>query len=378
MFRKYLVWLVIGLFLSLNVFIAPSGIGVPSTSVDSHTGTILYVGGSGPGNFSCIQDAVDRADDGDTVFVFAGVYDERVVITRSITLVGQYRDTTIIDGGNGGKVVWIKADDVVVSNFTIQNAGKDISDAGVEIKNNGNYARISHNVILNCNNGISIAGADNVEISYNTIKYGVGHISPNGIRCSESYEGDNAMRVVIHDNHISHYDDGIALHEASDIRVFNNVISDNSGTGLFTSLSDHGHVYGNTIVDNGGCGIYLRGSPFILFRDWVVEDNDISYNAYDGIFVSGRGYGVKILRNLVCGNQRAGVDFHAMYFCSVKYNNLVDNEVNGFFQNLWFSSWRSNYWSGYEGSGPKLITGNQLGISWVFCDWFPAKEPYII
>jgi hypothetical protein len=33
----------------------------------------LYVGGSGPGNFTKIQDAVDNASDGDTVFVYDGL-----------------------------------------------------------------------------------------------------------------------------------------------------------------------------------------------------------------------------------------------------------------------------------------------------------------
>ena len=33
-------------------------------------GNILYVGGSGPGNFTSIQDAVNNASEGDTVFVF--------------------------------------------------------------------------------------------------------------------------------------------------------------------------------------------------------------------------------------------------------------------------------------------------------------------
>ena len=37
-------------------------------------GNILYVGGYGQGNFSTIQDAVDNATNGDTVFVFSGKY----------------------------------------------------------------------------------------------------------------------------------------------------------------------------------------------------------------------------------------------------------------------------------------------------------------
>jgi len=38
------------------------------------TGNTLYVGGSGEGNYSSIQDAIDDASDGDTVFVYNGSY----------------------------------------------------------------------------------------------------------------------------------------------------------------------------------------------------------------------------------------------------------------------------------------------------------------
>jgi len=34
----------------------------------------LYVGGNGVGNYSSIQDAIDSASDGDTVYVYSGIY----------------------------------------------------------------------------------------------------------------------------------------------------------------------------------------------------------------------------------------------------------------------------------------------------------------
>ncbi len=37
---------------------------------------ILYVGGTGPNNYTRIQDAIDNASDGDTIFVYSGIYYE--------------------------------------------------------------------------------------------------------------------------------------------------------------------------------------------------------------------------------------------------------------------------------------------------------------
>ncbi|MCD6481001.1 MAG: hypothetical protein J7L31_01850, partial [Thermoplasmata archaeon] len=61
-------------------------------------GNILYVGGSGPENYSKIQNAIDNASDGDTVFVYddSSPYYENIVINKSINLVGENKDTTVI------------------------------------------------------------------------------------------------------------------------------------------------------------------------------------------------------------------------------------------------------------------------------------------
>ena len=88
---------------------------------------ILYVGGDGSGNYSKIQDAIDNAFDGDTVFVFddSSPYVENLIVDKSITLFGENKDTTVIDGSNNkegeGDVIHINADGVTVQGFTIKN-----------------------------------------------------------------------------------------------------------------------------------------------------------------------------------------------------------------------------------------------------------------
>lgn len=63
----------------------------------------VYVG-SGLGNdTTLIQDAIDNfANNGDTVFVYSGTYNENVVVDKTITLQGEDRNLTIIDSGGGG------------------------------------------------------------------------------------------------------------------------------------------------------------------------------------------------------------------------------------------------------------------------------------
>ena len=92
--------LLIGLvLLFLGTYIAPS---VAIDNVKKSPNPIgsektLYVGGSGPGNYTKIQEAIDNSSDGDTVFVFIGTYFENIRIDRDINLIGENKETTIID-----------------------------------------------------------------------------------------------------------------------------------------------------------------------------------------------------------------------------------------------------------------------------------------
>jgi len=84
-------------------------------------GHILYVGGSNPGNYSKIQDAIDNASQGDIVFVYddSAPYYENIAINVPIHLIGENRNTTSIEGGNHAVSIFV--DGVTVSGFRISN-----------------------------------------------------------------------------------------------------------------------------------------------------------------------------------------------------------------------------------------------------------------
>jgi pectin methylesterase-like acyl-CoA thioesterase len=66
-----------------------------------------YVGGEGPGNYTRIQDAIDAASSGDTVFMYHNLspYYENLEVNQSITLLGENETTTVIDGSSLANVV---------------------------------------------------------------------------------------------------------------------------------------------------------------------------------------------------------------------------------------------------------------------------------
>ena len=120
--NRLLIIGVLFLFISSSIF-SISGVDTEQSIQSLSSGKTLYVGGSGPGNYTKIQDAIDEASDGDTVFVYddSSPYYEKLVVDKSINLIGEDKYTTIIDGRNSGVVVQITADRVNISEFEIQN-----------------------------------------------------------------------------------------------------------------------------------------------------------------------------------------------------------------------------------------------------------------
>lgn len=74
-----------------------------------------------PADYLTIQAAINAASPGDIVLVTSGTYYEHVTINKPLTLIGEDRATTIIDGnGTGGwryedSVVYVTADNVVIN-----------------------------------------------------------------------------------------------------------------------------------------------------------------------------------------------------------------------------------------------------------------------
>ena len=163
--------IVVGIIILLVGMSIPStGINVERTSTVSYDGKTLYVGGSGPGNYTRIQDAIDDASDGDTVFVYNGTYNENLIVNKTINLIGENKNLTIIDGNNISNldVIIIYSDNVIINEFTIRNSGnKWPDDVGIDIRANNSY--ISNNILDNNYMGIYLFNVINCIISENNI-----------------------------------------------------------------------------------------------------------------------------------------------------------------------------------------------------------------
>jgi parallel beta-helix repeat protein len=245
-------------------------------------------------HFDKIQNGVDAVDENGTVFVYTGLYNEKVFVGKTINLTGEDRNNTIIDGNGSSDVVTVFADNVNIREFKIQNSG--ISgypnyDSGIKLE--GNWSLVENNIITGNGRGCWISANNNSIV-------------------------DND---IISNNH-----QGVELYTCRDNMVTGNIISSNTRAGIQSDDSSKNTINNNVIISNGWHGIFLDDSSNNnTIIDNNVLDNDIGVCIYEFS------------------------DNNIIY-----HNNLINNTLNAYDEcnNIWDNGYPSggNYWDDYNGT----------------------------
>ena len=185
------------IFISVFLLVNSLTIFSPVGTCNDFIINTLYVGGNGEGNYSSIQMAMNASSEGDIIFVYAGIYSENIKINKSINLVGENKDTTIIDGKDGFNAILINASWVNISRFTIKNAL--LSGIFIESVRNCN---IFQNNISSNDIGIKISIASNLKIYNNTISNNL--LTGINISCNYTKFSTDNNTSLCFDNSIFH------------------------------------------------------------------------------------------------------------------------------------------------------------------------------
>jgi len=378
-----------------------------------------------------IQDAIDVASDGDTIFAYSGTYSEKsvdpsgwyyinAIIDKPLFLIGEDKKTTIIDG-EGSRILEIQSSYVTISGFTLENASNEGAFFNQAIVIMDRKPRIENICITDCimkHNDESIQSlnsSSNILITNCYIHNNTGE-SVSGTYSSSNITVENC--IIENNGKISGmiHSGGISL-GGTNITISNCSIHDNIGFGILifgysqtkelfpsrffqrvlqkppaSEKIENVNIHHNIINNNSFVGIVIGG----IISNCIIRNNLISYNG-DGFdfMVSGillqDTEEIIIQHNNIFSNDKTGICTLRSYDNNIFENNIYDNIFNGYFYQVkdFFShnNWNNNFWDDYNGFGPNPVRGlveiplpwnPYYLIRWFNFDWHPAQEPYDI
>jgi len=351
--------------LAIAFILILTAVGITNTYEAS--GKTLYVGG-GEGNYATIQQAVDNASDGDKIYVYSGTYHEHVVITKSISVVGESKNGTMVDADFNGSAVRVNSDGVKISNITIRNGGGGEEDALIKISSGENEIR---NCILHtCRNGILLLGDDNrisgcdisgngngieIQSDDNIVSGCVFYKNGMGAEALDAY-GNTISHCVFHTNGIGLYMENSSGNKVNACNVYKN--SGNEG-GIFLIDSDDNFIT-NSSVNHNVWSIRLVNSNKNEITECRVNDSRFGIRFENSNM--NRVYNCNVTRN------RYGIYFEKCVLDRVNFNNIEKNHMYGLYAKLSTVNARYNWWGSIMGpSGNKIFSpaGKVSHIPWL-------------
>ena len=303
-------------------------------------------------NYTSIQEAINAPETltGHTIFVESKMYYEHLVVNKSLSLIGENRGTTIIDGNGTGVVVdpvynitaivEVAASNVNISSFTIRNGGfhgivldgvanctidqiASLNSSSCISLMNSTQNRILNSKFSNGKNGIMLFNSTENEIIKN-------RASENWYAGLASGGPEGSSRNLIAYNDLSHN-----VYAGSNI---------GPGYGLDWVGSDNEIVY--NIVSNNTNGIILDMAHRNQLRRNIILNN-INY----GILITS-GFNNTLFGNTIQQSGEVGLLWDYGTGNMIHHNNFVNNNYQVGY--IWYvSDWddgiEGNYWSDYAG-----------------------------
>ena len=311
-----------------------------------------------PDDYSSIQEAINNAGEGDTVFVMKGTYEEHsLAINKTLTLIGEDKSiTTIItDMDSNNASIRFAANYVKITGFTLTGAVRGIEGTG-------NNTQIIDNIIIAEGNRLTLKGSHQT-IAQNVIKaphnatimlspaggaFGTGY----GIRCSGSYNNISANEFA-----------GPSLENIMLEGSFNIVYGNNvKDSGFMKVYGNRNIIAGNNMTgDTVGIWIYT-GSNNIVCANRINGGGLSISSGYENTFYANhvtnsmRGVSIERLQSYLDNEKGPWTMNNTIYNNNFMNNTYQVHTYND--TNFWDNGVEGNFWSDYTG---KDSNGDGIG-----------------
>jgi parallel beta-helix repeat protein len=309
-----------------------------------------------PSQYSTIQAALFAASSGDTIIVSSGVYNEtNLVITQNgLTLQGQDKTNTIIDGQNSNKnITVVKANNAMIRGFTIRKAGTEYGAFGVYVYSSNNTV-LKDIVFSNCTFSVRAEKSFNVTVASSSFFGDSGNMASAGVYALNSQTG-LVVNGTFNANHV-----GVFLRNSTGFTVRNNNFSSSIYLGVDVAYSTQNLVVKNTFKNNNS-SIVIK-----YYGDNEVIGNSISDSQTAGLIMSSQP------------NSTNNVIHHNNFINNAQQVKFVSSPLANIWDLASGQIAEGNYWSDYKstdfdrnGIGDTvytIATGNQ--------DSYPLTGPF--
>jgi nitrous oxidase accessory protein len=324
------------------------------------------------GDFSSLSEALEGAEDDETIEVYGGIHEGPIVIDRSVTMLGS--DWPVIDGGGQGNVLHLTAPGITVNGFVIRNSGDSLHQENAGISVEAPHAVLENNRLDETLFGIYLREAPGTIIRGNVISSKDLDVPRRGDAIRVWFSNDVLVEdnvaakgrdvvlwysenLIVRGNEVTDGRYGLHFMYCDDATIENNLLANNS-VGTFLMYSRRLHLVGNTIAHNrgpSGFGVGLKDMDDALIENNLFLDNRI------GAHLDNSPREIDSIGEFT-GNVFAFNDVGVSLMPSVRHNefsgnSFVDNEQQVAIAgggarastNEWTVGQQGNYWSNYVG-----------------------------
>jgi parallel beta-helix repeat protein len=337
----------------------------------SPTNTFLFVGGSGPGNYTTIHEALEHSHDGDTIFVYQGSYYEDLTINKSISLIGESKETTIINPltNNQSIIIVVASSHITISRLTIQF--NSASEHELSLFRSYDYhvnGLVLDNLILKPDRAcilLFLDGAKNLTVR-NSFLFGGAVMLYGATNCLITQNWINKTEFFCEQGQFYTFSNNSftdSIYAIKQKLSWNITISNNSFYNVPYPINLENCLF--ISIDYNS----FEYTPKPLNPEWAAYAIQYTHSSRSNI-----------TRNLFRGFY-CGIFLEHAYENNIVQNTFEKNTIHARFVDTYFhqNKWQQNYW-GRPRILPKPIFGirstTNIYPGFFEFDWHPAQQPY--